>query len=185
MLSIALGSLPASAGTPPVDSRKAFDPALRQKRRFDQMVAFTQQLWRDAEATRKGFWARADASSPASWEKSCEWYRDDFHTEVIGKLPEPTMPPNPRTRQVYDQATWTGHEAMIDVYPDVFASGILLLPKDLKPGEKRPVIVTQHGLEGTPRHTIGPEKKPVYDEFSRKLVEQGYIVYAPQNPYYW
>ncbi|WP_240907408.1 alpha/beta hydrolase family protein [Paludisphaera rhizosphaerae] len=175
---------PAAPGAPPVDSRKSFDPVPRQKRLFDQLVGFTQKLWRDSETTRKAFWARADAPSPASWEKSCEWYRDYFHTEVIGKLPEPTMPPNPRTRQVYDQATWTGHEVMIDVYPDVFASGVLLLPKDLKPGEKRPVIVTQHGLEGTPRHTIDAEKKPVYDEFSRKLVEQGYIVYAPQNPYY-
>jgi hypothetical protein len=66
----------------------------------------------------------------------------------------------------------------------VFAEGILLLPKDLKPGEKRPVVVCQHGLEGTPRHTIDEEKRPVYNHFSKRLVELGYIVYAPQNPYY-
>jgi dienelactone hydrolase len=160
------------------------DAAARQKRQFDQLVAFTQKLWRDSEATRKAFWAKADASSPAAWEKSCEAYRDYFHNEVIGKLPEPTMTPNPRTRQVYDEPTWTGYEVMLDVYPDVFAYGILLLPKNLKPGEKRPVVVCQHGLEGTPRSTIDPEKNPVYAEFSKKLAEQGYIVYAPQNPYY-
>jgi dienelactone hydrolase len=171
-------------GQPPTDLRKAFDPAVRHKRQFDQLVAFTQRLWRDSEAARKQFWSKADASSPEAWEKSCDWYRDYFHTEVIGRLPEPTMPLNPRTRQVYDEKTWTGHEVMLDVYPDVFAYGILLLPKDLKPGEKRPVVVCQHGLEGTPRSTIDPEKRPVYDSFSRKLVEQGYIVYAPQNPYY-
>jgi hypothetical protein len=45
------------------------------------------------------------------------------------------------------------------------------------------VVVCQHGLEGTPRHTIDVEKSPVYDHFSRRLVEMGYIVYAPQNPY--
>jgi hypothetical protein len=38
-------------------------------------------------------------------------------------------------------------------------------------------------LEGTPRSTIDVEKAPVYDHFSRRLVEMGYIVYAPQNPY--
>ncbi len=166
------------------DNRKNFDPAVRQKRQFDQLVAFTQKLWRESEATRKQFWAKADAKSPEAWEKSCEWYHDYFHTEVIGKLPEPTIPLNPRTRQVYDEKTWTGYEVMLDVYPDVYAYGILLLPKDLKADEKRPVVVCQHGLEGTPRSTIDAEKNPVYAEFSKKLVEQGYIVYAPQNPYY-
>jgi dienelactone hydrolase len=168
------------AGTPfPTD-----DIPDRHKRQFDQLVAFTQKLWRDSDATRKAFWAKADAKSPEVWEKSCEWYRDYFHTEVIGKLPEPTIPLNPRSRQVYDEKTWTGYEVMLDCYEDVFAYGILLLPKDLKPGEKRPVVVCQHGLEGTPRHTIDEEKRPVYNHFSRRLVELGYIVYAPQNPYY-
>jgi len=160
------------------------DPVARHKRQFDQLVGFTQKLWRDSEVVRKDFWKKADASSPEAWDKSCEWYRDHFHTEVIGKLPEPTMPLNPRTRQVYDEKTFTGYEVMLDVYDDVFAQGILLLPKDLKPGEKRPVVVCQHGLEGTPRHTIDVEKRVVYNHFSRRLVELGYIVYAPQNPYY-
>ena len=159
-------------------------PEVVQKRQFDQLVGHVQKLWRDSDATRNTFWKKADATSPAAWEGSCEWYRDYFHTEVIGKLPEPTVPPNPRSRRVYDEPKFTGYEVMLDVYPDVFAQGILLLPKDMKPGEKRPVVVCQHGLEGTPRDTIEPEKHPVYDQFSRKLVERGYIVYAPQNPYY-
>jgi dienelactone hydrolase len=166
------------------EKRKDFDPGPRHKRQFDQLVAFTQKLWRDSEATRKAFWSKANPSSLETWEKSCEWYRDYFHTEVIGKLPEPTVPLNPRTRRVYDEKTWTGYEVVLDVYDDVFAYGILLLPKDLKPGEKRPVVVCQHGLEGTPRDTIEVEKRPVYNHFSRRLVELGYIVYAPQNPYY-
>ncbi|HEY1191199.1 MAG TPA: dienelactone hydrolase family protein, partial [Gemmata sp.] len=160
------------------------DPAARHQRQFDQLVSHTQKLWRDSDATRKAYWKNADASSPEAWEKSCEPYREHFHAEVIGKLPEPTVPLNPRTRRVYDEKTWTGYEVVLDVYDDVFATGILLLPKDLKPGEKRPVVVCQHGLEGTPRDTIEIEKRPVYNHFSRRLVELGYIVYAPQNPYY-
>ncbi|VTR99790.1 secreted protein : Uncharacterized protein OS=Singulisphaera acidiphila (strain ATCC BAA-1392 / DSM 18658 / VKM B-2454 / MOB10) GN=Sinac_6095 PE=4 SV=1: DLH: Abhydrolase_5 [Gemmata massiliana] len=160
------------------------DPVARHKRQFDQLVTYTQKLWRDSEAVRKEFWKKADARSPEAWEKSCDWYRDYFHTEVIGKLPDPKGPLNPRTRRVYDEKTWTGYEVVLDVYDDVFAYGILLLPKDLKPGEKRPVVVCQHGLEGTPRHTIDVEQRTVYNHFSRRLVELGYIVYAPQNPYY-
>ncbi|AMV23593.1 Alpha/beta hydrolase family protein [Gemmata sp. SH-PL17] len=169
---------------PPTDLRQDFSPVARHKRQFDQLVAYTQKLWRDSEAVRKEFWKKADARSPEAWEKSCDWYRDYFHTEVIGKLPDPKGPLNPRTRQVYDEKTWAGYEVVLDVYDDVFAYGILLLPKDLKPGEKRPVVVCQHGLEGTPRHTIDVEQRTVYNHFSRRLVELGYIVYAPQNPYY-
>jgi dienelactone hydrolase len=158
-------------------------PEVVQKRLLDRQVNYIQKLWRDSDAVRKEFWKKADTRSLDAYEKSTVWYRNYFHEEVIGKLPEPTMPLNPRTRQVHDEKTWAGHEVMLDVYPDVFAYGILLLPKDLKPGEKRPVVVCQHGLEGTPRHTIDAEKRPVYNQFSRRLVEMGYIVYAPQNPY--
>ncbi|HEV3439948.1 MAG TPA: hypothetical protein VG122_21455, partial [Gemmata sp.] len=59
-----------------VDKRKNLDPAIRHKRQFDQLVAFTQKLWRDSEPVRKAFWAKADASSPEAWEKSCEGSRD-------------------------------------------------------------------------------------------------------------
>jgi dienelactone hydrolase len=154
-----------------------------QKRLLDRQVGFVQKLWRDSDPARKQFWKQAEAKSPEAWEKSCEGYRRYFHEEVIGKLPDPTVPLNPRSRQVYDEPTWAGYEVVLDVYPDVIASGILLLPKDLKRGEKRPVVVCQHGLEGRPRDTIDPEKRPVYSQFSRRLVELGYIVYAPQNPY--
>ena len=175
----------AKEDEPPVVVRKAFDPAARQKRQFDQLIAFTQKLWRDSEPVRKARFAKADASSPEAWDKSVEPLREFFHTEVIGKLPDATVPLNPRSRPVYNEPTWTGHEVMLDVAPDIFAYGILLLPKGLKPGEKRPVIVCQHGLEGTPRKVIDPEAKRVaYNQFARKLVEKGYIVYAPQNPYY-
>src|SRR5262245_28925654 len=169
----------------PTDRRMSFDPTARQKRQFDQLVAHVQKLWRDSEFARDAFfWKKTDSSSPEKWQKSCDPLRAYFWEEVIGKLPPPTVPPNPRTRQVYDEPKWTGHEVMLDLYPDVFAYGILLTPKDLKPGERRPVVVCQHGLEGTPRSCIDPERRLIYNRFAAKLADLGYIVYCPQNPYY-
>ncbi len=156
----------------------------RHKRQFDQLVAFTQNLWRLSEPVRKDYWKKADASSPEKWEQSCEPYRNHFHEEAIGKLPEPTMPLNPRSRPIYDTPKWTGHEVMLDVYDDVFAYGIVLLPKDLKPGEKRPVVVCQHGLEGRPTDVCDPKQRTkYYNSFGAQLADRGYIVFAPQNPY--
>jgi cephalosporin-C deacetylase-like acetyl esterase len=169
----------------PMDRRKNFDPAPRQKRQFDQLVAFTQQVMRDSERYRQQhFWAKLDTSSLEKYEKSCEPFRKQLWEEVIGKLPAPTVPMNPQTRPLYDEPKWRGYEVTLDLYPDVFAYGILLLPKDLKAGEKRPVVVCQHGLEGRPTDVCNPkERTKFYNSFGAQLADKGYIVYAPQNPY--
>ncbi len=172
------------SGTAPAPLHNPIDAAARQKRQFDQLVTYTQKLWRDSDATRRDYWKNADATSTESWEKTTQSYRDYFHEEVIGKLPEPTMLLNPRTRQMYDEPKWTGYEVMLDVYPDVCAYGVLLLPKDLKPGEKRRVVVCQHGLEGRSTDITNPkETTRFYRSFGARLADLGYIVYAPQNPY--
>ena len=67
------------------------------------------------------------------------------------------MPLAPRARLLYEQPTYRAYEVTLDVYPDVFAYGWLLLPKDLKPGERRPVVVCQHGLEGRPTDVADPK----------------------------
>ena len=144
-------------GKPPVDRRKGFDPAVRQRRQFEQLVAFSQKLMRESDSRRhEFFWSKLDTSSPDKYAASSRPLRDHFWEEIIGKLPPPTVPLNPRTRQVYDEPKWKGYEVTLDLYPDVFAYGILLLPKDLKPGERRPVVVCQHGLEGRPRDVVDP-----------------------------
>lgn len=160
------------------------DPHERHQRLFRQLLDHLQKLWRHSDAVRRQFWHRALPASPETWDQACDFYRHYFHREVLGELPPPSLPLRPRTRKLYDQPAWTGYELLLDVYPDVFAYGILLLPKNLPPGDKRPLVVCQHGLEGHPRHTIDPEPRPVYRQFARQLVELGYIVYAPQNPYY-
>lgn len=168
-----------------VDRRKNFDPSVRQKRQFDQLVAFTQQVMRDSDRYRQQhFWAKLDTSSLEKYQKSCEPFRKQLGEEVIGQLPAPTLPMNPRTRPLYDEPKWKGFEVTLDLYPDVFAYGILLLPKDLKSGEKRPVVVCQHGLEGRPTNVCNPkERSKYYNSFGAQLADRGYIVYAPQNPY--
>jgi hypothetical protein len=78
------------------------------------------------------------------------------------------------------------YEVVLDVYEDVIASGVLLLPRNLRSGEKRPVVVCQHGLEGLPENTIsgpGSSGYNAYKAFSAELCKRGFIVYVPQNPY--
>lgn len=160
------------------------DPAARQQRQFHQLVDHTQELLAQAEFRRRDFWARADDRSVQSWRESCKWYRDYLAREVIGELPAPRLGLNPRTRLVYDEPRYRGYEVVLDVYPEVFTYGILLVPKNLRPGQKRPVVVCQHGLEGRPQDVADPKvESPYYHRYACRLAEQGYVTFAPQNPY--
>jgi hypothetical protein len=168
----------------PSDQRGNFDPAPRLRRQFDDLVSYTQSLVRQSPARRAEFWSTADASSPERWKETTRFHRDYIWEELIGRLPAPALPANPRTRLIYDEPKFRGYEVMLDVWPDVFAYGVLLVPKDLRPGERRPVVVCQHGLEGRPRDVADPKlDAPAYHRYAARLAEQGFITYAPQNPY--
>ena len=162
------------------------DDADRQERTVRELETFTQTLFRRSEAVRSERIWKSLGNTNDFWA-AAKTNRDFFWRNVIGKIDAPKLPPTPRTRQVYDRPKWIGYEVMLDVYPDVFAWGYLLVPKDLKPGERRPVVVCQHGLEGVPEDTVTDDLKTrgygYYKAFAARLAEQGFIVYAPHNPY--
>lgn len=172
-----LANPPKPVGRPP-------DGEARLKRQFDQLLEHTQYLMREGEFRRNELWSKADASSVEKWQQGCRWFRDHLWDEVIGRLPPAGVPADPRTRQIYDTPQFKGYEVVLDVYEDVFAYGILLVPKDIQPGERRPVVVCQHGLEGRPQHVADPAvDHRAYHRYACKLSERGFVTYAPQNPY--
>lgn len=178
-----LDKLPSLVNLPQLETAATAEE--RQHRQVQELTDYTQRLLRSSPKVRDAFWAKADRTSVANWVNSSEYFRNFVWEEMIGKLPAPTVPPNVRTRQVIDEAAYHGYEVVLDVYPDVIASGILLLPKNMQADEKRPLVVCQHGLEGVPQDTLATtgEGYRYYKSFSVDLAKQGFIVYAPQNPY--
>jgi dienelactone hydrolase len=174
----------ASSAAAPAKVVADYDASGNMQTQFNEIVDFTQALIRKSPDVRKAFWSKADSSSIQNWKDSTKGYRDSIWTELIGRLPPPSMPANPRTRLILNTPRFSGYEVMLDVWPDVFAYGVLLLPKDLKPGERRPVVVCQHGLEGRPTDVVDPKiDNHFYHHFGASLADEGFIVYAPQNPY--
>ena len=185
------GELDSTPGAWNPDSLRHTDPqtavrdaAAREKRQFDELQAHVQSLLRRSHQVRDANW-RLNPASVDEWERSRLKLRDWVHEELIGRLPHARLPHHPRSRRVLESAQYVGYEVVLDVFEDVIASGILLLPKNMKDGEKRPLVVCQHGLEGTPMDTISREPRAFasYKSFSEELVKRGFIVYAPQNPY--
>lgn len=164
------------------------DASARQQAQIKELTVFTQTLLRLSSKVRDQLWSKAKRSSIEDWVATADELRQLVHAEMIGKLPEPTMPLNPRSRvftNVEPNMPYKAYEVVLDVYPDVIAGGVLLIPNDLKPGEKRPVIVCQHGLEGVPVDTIRKDVDgfKYYSAFASELCKRGFITYAPQNPY--
>ena len=173
-----------SSEATPKDLRHGFDPSVRMHRQFDEMVSYTQMLIRRSPNERTKFWAKADPSTPQRWKETTGFYRDYIWDEVIGRMPAPNMAANPRTRLIYDQPKFRGYEVVLDVWPGIIAYGIVNIPKDIKPGEKRPVVVCQHGLEGRPSEAADITiDSHFYHGFAAKLANEGFITYSPQNPY--
>ncbi len=172
------------AGPEPEDLRKTFDPHARLRSQLGEIEDDTQELLNESRKVREEFWKAADRSSVEQWKETTDSYRQYFYDEIIGRIDQPLLPPRVRTRQIYDEPELRGYEVVMDIYPDVIAYGILLLPKDLQPGERRPVVVCQHGLEDRPSDLAQPgHHDPLYNMFAVRLAERGFITFAPQNLY--
>ncbi len=156
--------------------------AQRRKESLEKWDRFTQRLLERMEYDRADFWKNLDTSSLDRFEQTVKPYRDVFEKDIIGAWDDKLLEAAPRSRRIYDETDWTGNEVVLDVFPDVVAYGILLLPKTLEPDLKRPCVVFQHGLEGRPSDTIVGDH-PAYHDVARRLVEQGYVVFCPQNLY--
>jgi dienelactone hydrolase len=176
------------AAAPSADSQNDAQVAERQRRQVAQLENFTQALLRDSERVRADFfWKQIKATSPDMWAKTSEPFRREFWEASMGRLPPASVPANPRSRKIHEQTRWTGYEVVLDVHPDVFAWGYLLVPKDLGPGERRSVVICQHGLEGVPADVINEDPSSqafrYYKAFATRLAERGFVVFAPHNPY--
>lgn len=158
------------------------NPNERQARQLAELDRHNQELLNNSANVRREFMKKLDTSSMQAYETAASDYREKLYVDVLGCFDEKSLPANPRTRKIYDTEKYTGYEVVLDVFPDVIAYGVLLLPKDLKENEKRPVVVCQHGLEGRPKDTIEGDS-PYYHAFAARLAEQGFITFAPQNLY--
>jgi dienelactone hydrolase len=199
-LASVIPSLPetATGPEPSKEERPNFDPFARHQRVFKGIENTVQQRIRDAEqlrdqnfayqlepALKPGLWSTRRSHptlDPEKFIETAKAFRQKFSREAIGEFDAPYLPLNPRSRQILDEESWTAWDVVLDVYPDLMAWGMLILPKDIKPGERRPVIVVQHGLNGLPRDWINPEKT-AYSQAGIEFAKRGFVVFSPHNLY--
>lgn len=182
----------------PVERRTSFDPASRHARLVREIEGHVQRLIQGAEHVRDRTFLYTVMPELANWRWSTEprlpthppekfiqgarRFREIFRDEAMGRFDEPLRPFNARSRLVKQTEKWTAYDVVLDVYPELFAWGLLVVPKDLQPGERRPVVVCQHGRDGVPRNLLDGNTTG-YRNVAAVLAERGFVTFAPHNLY--
>ena len=161
------------------------DYSVRHAEQLAEIEHYNQRILQEAYQERIEYFKDLKTDNLEAFNASIEAYRDKFRRDVVGEFDVEKLPLNPRSRPFQEGPKTISYEVVLDVFPDVFAYGVLTLPKDLKldGSEKRPVVVCQHGLEGRPQDVVGEPKFKAYKAFATRLAERGFITFAPQNPY--
>ncbi|MEI9897801.1 MAG: hypothetical protein WDN28_29070 [Chthoniobacter sp.] len=122
----------------------------RQHRAVRELEAFTQGLI-DTEERQRNADTWSKVKPRPEWEATQRALRDRLWRDSIGKIEADFLPANPHSRLLFEKEKFRAYEVTLDVLPDVFAWGWLLVPKDLQPSERRPVIVVSTGSKGCRR----------------------------------
>ncbi len=172
------GATLSPLGDNPVATTTNISPRLRQLRQMHEIDRHNQWLLGRSAEVRQRFMSRLDSSSIEKHEATKAWYIDHLRREVLGRLEIPPSPFHAKSRLRYDEEKWSCYEVQLDVFPGANAFGYLVVPKGLKPGERRPVVVCQHGGGGNPDQLV-KDDAGAYHSFAARLAEEGFVTFAP------
>ncbi|MCX6622637.1 MAG: dienelactone hydrolase family protein, partial [Acidobacteria bacterium] len=167
-----------------VEGVLAFDPERMGQIANAQFTAW--QAWYrnaalEAYAAVQAGW-KPDTSSIANYQQWAGPKLEEYQ-DLIGRFPKAGGPFEARSVKLYDQQELTGYRLSVRLYDGVHAYGILVVPKGIRAGERRPVVFVQHGLKGTPEDALGvvanEAADKVYSRFGLELARRGYVVFAP------
>ena len=172
----AVGAL-VGAETPPY--REPFAQSFpNRKEQHLQIKAYADKLLK-AQAERSLNSVKPDFSSPAAYERSVQPYRDRLKAAYGTPPPGAKEGRVTRFEKVGEDGLCTIYRAWVEVVDGVEAYGIYLVPKNLTPGTRAPLLIAQHGGGGNPEALVDLDTRAAYNAFGREAVKRGYIVWAP------
>ncbi len=110
----------------------------------------------------------ASRARSRSGKRSTAPYRKYFYDEVIGRFDRPLLPrQRPHAQGLRRSRRRPATKSCSTCSPTCSPTAFCCVPKDMKPGERRPVVVCQHGLEGRPQVVADPKaNNPAYNQFA-------------------
>jgi dienelactone hydrolase len=131
----------------------------------------------------------AAETTPANW---AAWRAQacDALVAAMGGWPAEQVPLNPEVTEEYDDGDYVRRRLLLDTEPMMSVPCWLLVPKDFKPGERRPAVLALHGhgngkddiagLDHGEEERVNLIKAANYD-YARQFARRGYVVIAPDH----
>jgi len=139
----------------------------------------------DRRPRRLGFGPERAAELP-------EW-QDEVREALVAAMhgwPEETVALEPEVTEEHDDGRWLRQRLLLQSESMMTVPCWLLVPKDLRPGEKRPAVLALHGhgngkddvmgLDHGDDHRRQSIRAHNYD-YARQFAERGYVVLAPDH----
>lgn len=164
---------------PPREYHEPFAQSFpNRKEQHLQIKAYADKLLK-AQAEQALYAVEPDFSSPTAYERSLQPYRDRLKAAYGTPPPGAKEGRVTKLQQVGEDTLCMIYRVWIEVLDGVDAYGIYLVPKNLKPGAKAPLLIAQHGGGGNPEAMVDLDTRVNYHAFGREAVRRGYIVWAP------
>ena len=127
-----------------------------------------------------------NASTPEQFEAWKAGFRD-----VVARCLEPFPGPvdlNPEVIEVVDEGDYRREKVVFDSEPDMSVVAYVLVPNDVKPGDRRPAILAAHGHGSGKDDVCGighgeagriDRIRDLNYDYARQFALRGYVVIAP------
>ncbi len=143
-----------------------------KKMYLDSVYAFIQKGQAEAKKCRDRY------INPEKLSENTEFYRKEFMSAVgIPDLDRSSLP-NFKREAVGRDDMCEIFRISVEVIPDFWFYGVLMIPHNS--GDKLPLVIAQHGGGGTPEHCCDMYGENNYSNFSKRALENGFAVFAPQ-----
>ncbi|OAS23074.1 alpha/beta hydrolase family protein [Paenibacillus oryzisoli] len=152
-------------------------------KQYEELIAWITRLQQQSELQRRNYFT-PDYTDGKCYMSSIEHYRQEFATmlglpllarnagDIVNEPPDEAI-----YELVGEDELSTIYRVTIPVREGLHAYGILLLPQGKGPF---PLVISQHGGQGTPEMTAGFFASDNYNEMTRRIVQRGVAVFAPQ-----
>jgi dienelactone hydrolase len=147
-----------------------------------ELEAFVTRRQDAAQGERERFF-QPDTSSPEAYTASTQRYREQFKALLGWPLTQTRPDACPAVREEFVAEDDLGriYRIWIETLPGLHTYGMLFVPGKLGEGpHPHPLVLSQHGGDGTPELCSGLYGPSNYNDMTRRILRQGAIVFAPQ-----
>jgi hypothetical protein len=148
----------------------------------ESMLAEVQELvrmrQRESDRRRKQFF-KPDFTSPSAYEQSLIRYREELKALLGWPLTDacPGEAPSAEFHPVAEDSLGEIFRVTIETLPGVHTYGLYFRPPGKGPF---PLVLSQHGGQGTPELCSGFFGSANYNDMTRRILGRGAAVFAPQ-----